>query len=225
MIEEFMFGVLPYLALGLFIAVPIFRAFSGGLRWTSRGDYQWTTRASGFFGKRKVGLSSMALHWGILILLISHILGLIGSLWGPVILVEVFHWLGLVGGIMFLYGLIAALAWRTLNPDLRSVSRAEDYIILVWLIVLTVIPLYQVVVVQTFGLSLVVGPWVKSVFMFEPDISYLSALTLLTKLHLSLSLLFFAYVPFTKMVHMWSFPFEYLFRPLISMRKLPRFIK
>ncbi|MCJ2541097.1 MAG: respiratory nitrate reductase subunit gamma, partial [Candidatus Thermoplasmatota archaeon] len=79
MIEEFMFGVLPYLALGLFFAVTFFRAFSGGLRWSARGDYQWTSMASGFFGKRKMGLSSVALHWGIFILLFSHILGLIGS--------------------------------------------------------------------------------------------------------------------------------------------------
>lgn len=214
-----MFGVLPYLALGLFIAVPIFRAFSGGFRWSARGDYKWTSMASGFFGKRKVGLSSVALHWGIIILLVTHILGLIGSLWGPEELIEVFHWVGLVGGIMFLYGLIAALVRRVFNVDMRSVSRAEDYILLVWLILITAIPLYQVIVVQTFGLSLVVGPWVKSIVMFQPDISNLSALTMLTKVHLSLSLLFFGYAPFTKLVHMWSYPFGYIIRPLISMRK------
>jgi nitrate reductase gamma subunit len=41
---------------------------------------------------------------------------------------------------------------------------------------------------------------------------------LLAKLHLIVNFVFFAYFPFTKLVHMLSYPFRYVTRPYISMR-------
>ena len=42
---------------------------------------------------------------------------------------------------------------------------------------------------------------------------------LINKLHIIVALCFFAYLPFTKLVHVVSFPFGYIARPFISMRK------
>ena len=42
---------------------------------------------------------------------------------------------------------------------------------------------------------------------------------LINKLHIIFALLFFAYLPFTKLVHVFSYPFKYMIRPFISMRR------
>ncbi|HJO76727.1 MAG TPA: hypothetical protein QF658_04135, partial [Pelagibacteraceae bacterium] len=33
-----------------------------------RGDYLWTTRSTGFFGRASIGPASLCLHWGLIIL-------------------------------------------------------------------------------------------------------------------------------------------------------------
>jgi nitrate reductase gamma subunit len=38
------------------------------------------------------------------------------------------------------------------------------------------------------------------------------------KLHIIVAMLFFAYFPFTKLVHVFSYPFGYFTRSFISMR-------
>ncbi|MDP7547368.1 MAG: respiratory nitrate reductase subunit gamma, partial [Alphaproteobacteria bacterium] len=57
------------------------------------------------------------------------------------------------------------------------------------------------------------------VFKLQPDISMIVGVPLVNKLHLIVALLFFAYLPFTKLVHIFSYPFGYIARPFISMRK------
>ncbi len=42
---------------------------------------------------------------------------------------------------------------------------------------------------------------------------------LINKLHIIVALCFFAYFPCTKLVHVISYPFGYITRPFISMRK------
>src|SRR3972149_6110198 len=112
MIEQFFFGVLPYLALLLFFGVPIYRAYRREVAWSARGEFSWTTRASGFFGKRGLGAAVILLHWDLFLVIIAHVLGLIGILWGPLILLDIFHWMGLAGGMVLFPGLLIALAPR-----------------------------------------------------------------------------------------------------------------
>jgi nitrate reductase gamma subunit len=47
----------------------------------------------------------------------------------------------------------------------------------------------------------------------------IAGVPLINKLHIIFALLFFAYLPFTKLVHIFSYPFGYITRPFISMRR------
>jgi nitrate reductase gamma subunit len=98
-------------------------------------------------------------------------------------------------------------------------STPDDYIILLFLIIISGIGLYQSAVELVFGLSYSVGPWLGSIVRFQPDVSMIAGAPLANKLHIIFALLFFAYLPFTKLVHIFSFPFGYISRPFISMRK------
>lgn len=208
--DKFFFEVYPYIVLSLFVAVPIIRRRFGGFR--------FSTRASGFFERPSMGIAAIALHWGIITLFFAHLCGFIGGLITSAEWVDVFHWVGLVAGIATLYGLSLAFLRRVVVPEMRATSQVDDYLVLVLLITIVITGIYPVIADKTFGLSYTVAPWVKSILTFSPDVGAVGGLALINKLHLVISMTFFAYFPFTKMVHIWTVPLGYLIRPYQSMR-------
>ena len=226
MLDNFLFIGLPYITIALFFGVLIYRGFSGMMSghrgkwdWTARGDYLWTTRSTGFFGRASIGPASLCLHWGIIILFFAHIIGLIGGAYNLASWVDFFRWAGLGAGILFSYGIVWALARRIFIPQVKAMSTPDDYVILVFLIIIAGIGLYQSAVEMVFGISYSVGPWIGSIFRLQPDVSMISGAPLINKLHVIFALGFFAYLPFTKLVHIISFPFGYITRSFISMRR------
>ena len=224
--DNFFFIGLPYITVIMFFGGIIYRGFSGSMsrhrgKWdlSVRGDYLWTTRSTGFFGRASIGPASLCLHWGILILFVTHVVGLIGGAYKLVSWVDFFRWVGLGAGILFLYGIIWAFWRRMTIPQVRAMSTPDDYIILLFLITISGFGLYQSAIELVFGISYSVGPWIGSIFRLQPDISMISGAPLINKLHIISALIFFAYLPFTKLVHIFSYPFGYITRPFISMRK------
>jgi nitrate reductase gamma subunit len=212
--DEFFFSVLPYIALTLFIVVPIVRHRFGGFR--------WTTRASGFFERPGMGIAAMALHWGIFILFVGHLLGFIGGLATQAAWVDAFHWIGVVGGILAFYGFTLALVRRIVVREMRAVSQVDDYVVLVLLTAISFTGLYPVLADKSFGLSYTVGPWLGDILLLRPEVGAMAGLALISKIHIILAFTFLAYFPFTKMVHMWTVPLGYLWRPYQTMRTYRR---
>ncbi len=212
--DEFFFVVFPYIALTLFIVVPIVRRHFGA--------FSWTTRASGFFERPSMGIASLAIHWGLLVLIIGHILGLIGGLAVAAGWVDLFHWIGLAGGVIAFYGFCLALTRRIMVRELRATSRSDDYLVLGLLIVIAFTGLYPVIADKSFGLSFTVGPWVRDIFTLSPEVGGMAGLATISKLHIIFVFTFLAYFPFTKLVHMWTLPLAYLVRPYQTMRRYRR---
>ena len=224
--DNFFFIGLPYITITLFFGGIIYRGFSGMMSehrgkwdWTVRGAYLWTTRSTGFFGRASIGPASLCLHWGIIILFFAHLIGLIGGAYNINSWVGFFRWAGLFAGILFFYGIVWALVRRILIPQVKAMSTPDDYIILVLLILIAGIGLYQSAVELVFGVSYLVGPWIGSIFKLQPDVSMIAGAPLINKLHVIFALCFFAYFPFTKLVHVVSYPFGYITRSFISMRR------
>ncbi len=224
--DNFFFIGLPYIAILLLFGGVTYRAFSGIIssyrtEWdpSVRGDYLWTTRSTGFFGRASIGPTSLCLHWGIIILFFAHLIGMIGGAFGFSSWVAFFRWAGLFAGILFSYGILWALVRRVIIPQVKAMSTPDDYIILIFLIIIAGLGLYQSAVELVFGLSYSVGPWIGSILILQPDVSMIAGAPFINKLHIVLALLFFAYLPFTKLVHVFSYPFGYITRSFISMRK------
>lgn len=223
--NNFFFIGFPYIALVLFFGGTIYRGlggFKGALRgkwnWSARGDFQWTTRSTGFFGRASIGPAALSLHFGILILFVAHLVGYVGGVFNLSSWVDFFRWAGMFAGILFLYGVAWALGRRIVIPQLRAMSIAEDYIVLILLMIIAGLGLYQSSVKLIFGVSYSVGPWLASIFKLQPDASLIAGAPLINKLHIISALIFFGYLPFTKLVHLCSYPFRYIHRPYISVR-------
>ncbi len=204
-------GVYPYVAFTLFFAVPVIRMVFR--------PYSFTTRASGLFNRRIQGYAMHLFHWGILAVLLGHIAGFVGgSLDLDAWVDPVFYWLALIGGLMTLAGSVIALVRRIVVPEVRAMSQADDYLVLVFLIAILVIALFQVVFQETFGFVYAVAPWFASIWAFSPDPELMEGASLLTQVHVFLALTLFAYFPFTKLVHFWTLPVNYFVRPYQLMR-------
>ena len=68
MFDNFFFIALPYIALLSLIGGTAYRAFTGlktafrgRLTWGARGDFLWTTRSTGYFGRASIGPEDEAL--------------------------------------------------------------------------------------------------------------------------------------------------------------------
>jgi nitrate reductase gamma subunit len=226
MSDNFFFIGLPYITIIVFFGGIIYRGFSRALSghrgkwdWTVRGDYLWTTRSTGFFGRASIGPASLCLHWGVLILFVAHLVGFVGGAYNFAAWVEFFRWVGLAGGILFLYGAVWALVRRIVIPQVKAMSTPDDYMVLLFLIAIDGLGLYQAAVELVFGISYSAGPWLGSIIALQPDVTMIAGAPLTNKLHIIVSLIFFAYFPFTKLVHAGSYPFGYISRSFISMRR------
>ena len=208
--HEFLWGVFPYICAALFFVVPIIRMVYR--------PFGWSTRASGVFGRKLLGVASLALHWGIFLIFTGHLAGLIGGLLGLGSWITFFYWTGLVGGLLALAGSILALGRRMTNPEVRAMSQPDDYIVHLFLITIISLALYQVLAHQIFGIAYGAAAWFASLWRFSPQPELMVSASLLTKLHVFLALSFLAYFPFTKLVHFWTYPLNYATRPLQSVR-------
>ena len=210
----------------MFLGGIIYRSFSGIMgryrgKWdlSVRGDYLWTTRSTGFFGRASIGPASLCLHWGLIILFVSHLIGFIGGSYNYGSWIEFFKWVGLGGGIIFLYGASWAFLRRIFIPQVKAMSTPDDYIMLLLLILIAALGVYQSAIEMVFGVSFLAGPWIASIFKLQPDVSAISAAPLINKLHIIICIFIFClYFPFTKLVHFASYPFGYINRPYVSMR-------
>jgi nitrate reductase gamma subunit len=208
--NDFLWGVYPYLCIILFFAVPVIRMITR--------PFSWSTRASSMFGRRLLGVASLLLHWGLFLVLAGHLAGLIGGVLGSEGAIAFFYWSGLVGGFMVLAGSVTALYRRVTSPSVRAMSQPDDYIVHLFIIAIVGLALYQVIVHRIFGVAYTASSWAASLWTLHPQPGLMASVSLITKLHILLALTFFAYFPFTKLVHFWTFPINYFVRPNLSMR-------
>jgi nitrate reductase gamma subunit len=63
-----------------------------------------------------------------------------------------------------------------------------------------------------------VSPWFRSLFYFSPKIDSMAAAPLAFQIHTLVGMVLFVIWPFTRLVHAFTAPIHYLFRPYIVYR-------
>ncbi|MFD6096943.1 respiratory nitrate reductase subunit gamma [Nocardiopsis flavescens] len=223
--DLFLWGILPYIVLVVVV---------GGLLWRYRYDrFGWTTRSSELYESRLLRIGSPLFHFGVLVVVVGHAVGLlVPEAWTQALGVSdtLYHVtalsLGLVAGVCTLAG-IALLVWRrrTSGP-VFSATTANDkamYLVLV-LAILTGLGMtvYFAGVEVAGGHSQdyreTVSPWFRSLWILSPDVAAMAAAEVPYRVHALMGLALFALLPFTRLVHMFSAPVGYLFRPYVLYR-------
>jgi nitrate reductase gamma subunit len=220
-VNTLLFVILPYVAIVLFV---------GGHLWRYRYDrFGWTTRSSQLYESRLLRLGSPLFHFGILLVALGHIGGLlVPESWTDAagISEDQYHavafTVGTLAGVMTVVGLgILIYRRRTTGPVFSATTRNDKamYVLLAAVLLAGLVTTVQGNVTgHPHDYRLTVAPYFRSVFYLDPHAHLMAAAPLGFRVHVALAWLLFAVWPFTRLVHVFSAPLGYLTRPYIVYR-------
>ncbi|MFJ9744972.1 respiratory nitrate reductase subunit gamma [Streptomyces chartreusis] len=215
-----LWGVLPYVAFALLVA---------GLVWRHRYDrFGWTTRSSQVHESRLLNIASPAFHYGILFVLVGHLVGLfVPASWTDSLGVSehTYHLLSLYGGTaagaLTVAGIVLLIYRRRTNAPVFRATTANDklmYVVLLGAIVLGMVAKLTHVSGDGYDYRQSIAPWARSLFTLQPDLDRMAGVPVLYQIHAVVGMALIALVPYTRLVHMFSAPVQYLFRPYLVYR-------
>jgi nitrate reductase gamma subunit len=218
--ELYVWLVLPYASLAIFLV---------GHWWRYRYDQLgWTSRSTQLLEGRLLAWGSTMFHYGALAVIGGHVVGILipAHVTGSVGISEsLYHRLsGYAGGAAGLVCLLgyAILAFR--RAEVRRVRVTTTILDVVVFVLLGALILLGEG--MTFGYQIVghgydyratVGPWFRSIWV-DPRPSLMARAPVWYQLHAALPWLLYAVWPFSRLVHVWSYPLQYLGRPYILYR-------
>lgn len=214
--SNFLFGIYPYIAITVMVMASIARY--------ERDPFTWKSRSSQLLRKRQFIAGSVLFHVGVLMIFAGHLVGLLTP-------IQLFDMLGVshgakqlmailaggVAGMMALVGGMLLLHRRLFDPRIRANSSIADTGIMVLLMAQLLLGLASIVV----SLGHLDGEEMVKFMNWAQGIIYLRAgaadyimdVHWLFKAHILLGLTIFLIFPFTRLVHMFSAPVRYLWRP------------
>ncbi|MCU7729085.1 respiratory nitrate reductase subunit gamma [Actinoplanes sp. KI2] len=213
--------VLPYACLTVFVA---------GHIWRWRHDqFGWTTHTSQLLENRLLRLGSPLFHLGAFGVIGGHAMGLLIPAW----LTEkagvpegLYHFVsvsaGTVTGVMLVAGLALLIARRFVSGRVRRATTTMDRILYVFLAAMVVLGMAATVGKNLLGGGYdyreTIAVWFRGIFWFRPHTELMTGAPLVYRLHAIGGFLFLALWPFTRLVHVWSAPLAYLWRPYVLYR-------
>lgn len=220
--EILLWVVLPYVTIAVFVT---------GTLWRYRYDkFGWTTRSSQLYERRLIRIASPIFHIGILAVVVGHVIGLlIPESWTDAanISEDTYHLMavgiGFVAGACTLFG-VAMLIYRrrTVGPVFIATTRNDKtmYVFLVAAICLGLLTtiIGSGVLGDGYNYRETVSPWFRSIFLLSPKPELMAEALPSFQVHAVAGMLLFLVWPFTRLVHAFSAPLGYLFRPYVVYR-------
>jgi nitrate reductase gamma subunit len=219
--ELYVWLVLPYVSLSVFIV---------GHWWRYRRDqFGWTSRSTQLLESRLLAWGSTLFHYGALAVIGGHVVGILvpASVTGRFGISETtYHHLsgyaGGAAGIVCLAGFGILAFRRTKVRRIRATTSISDVIVFVLLGLLILLGDGQTLGYNVFGSGYdyrqTVGPWFRTLF-YDPQPSLMASAPIAYQVHAALPWLLYAVWPFSRLVHAWSYPLQYLGRPYILYRR------
>ena len=212
MIDTLLFVVFPYLAIFACIFGSIYRIRTAPLTYSSL--------SSQFLENKGLLWGSLPWHIGITLILLAHILAfMFPGLWQSIMshhsVLMAVESIGLGLSFLCLFGLLVLAVRRLTSSKLQSVTSSMDLVV-VFLLLLQVGLGAAIAVHYRWGSSWCSGtttPYMWSIVTFQPDLSHITDLPILVKAHIVGAWIFLLVIPFSRLIHMFAVPIEYLFRP------------
>ncbi|MDA8368693.1 MAG: respiratory nitrate reductase subunit gamma [Nocardiopsaceae bacterium] len=215
----------------LWVAVPYacLAVFIIGHYWRYRYDkFGWTTRSSQLYERRLLRWGSPLFHFGILAVFLGHVMGLgIPKSWTEAVGVSegVYHFLAISIGAIAGFGTLVGMAVliyrrRTVGPVFSATTRMDKamYLVLAVVILLGLWNTLVANVVDYYDYREGLSVWFRHFFFLDPRPELMAAAPIGFQAHALTAFLLFALWPFTRLVHVFSAPIGYLWRPYIVYR-------
>lgn len=221
--DYFLWAVFPYLCLTIFVVGHIYRY--------NTDQFGWSAQSSEFLEKRQLKWGSLLFHWGIVFVFFGHVAGILV----PKVVYDtmgitphMYHMVAFsAGGVAGLATVIGGFLFFLRRSGTKRIRNTGNMNALFTLVILGAVVLvgFSATVGYTatggdFDYRASIGPWFRSLLYLSPKPGLMVGVPFGFQLHVFLAFLIFAIWPFTRLVHVWSLPLEYLRRKYIIYRKM-----
>ncbi len=208
-----LFVIFPYVAVLL--------AVVGSLNRFINNPFSISSLSSQFLESENLFWGSTLWHYGIIPTLLIHLAGftiprVMALMHSTPELLYLAEMGGKVLALMAFAGLITLIIRRIVTSRVRVVTTFIDWVVLVLLFNQILLGIWTAFFYRwgaTWFLH-TATPWVVSLATFRPQPEYVSVLPLVPKLHFLNALLLIALFPYSRLVHIATFPIAYLWRRL-----------
>jgi len=111
---------------------------------------------------------------------------------------------------------------RLLVPRVRATTSPVDYVALILLLIIIVTGVVPTLFINLLGhgydYRVTVAPWFRGLFSGSPNVATIANAPVVYQVHAASAWLIWAVWPFSRLVHAWSVPLWYLWRPYIVYR-------
>lgn len=205
--NQFLFGVYPYIALAVLLL--------GSLVRFDREQYTWKSDSSQLLRRGQLRLGSNLFHLGILGIFFGHLFGLLtpAAVWHAVGVSAAQKQMlaivaGGIAGVACALGLVLLLHRRLTIARVRNTSRPMDFAVL-WLLLAQVLlglgSIFFSLEHRDGAEMLKFMRWAQGIFTLDANAaSYIADVAWIFKAHIALGLTLFIVFPFSRLVHIWS---------------------
>lgn len=183
----------------------------------------WSAPSTEFFEKKWLRIGSPLFHWGIVLAFLGHVMGMIiprGFYLSLGIPDELYHLGAIFGGglagLMLVAGLIILLIRKITIDPVRSHATFADFFSVIALLIVAGMGTYMTIIYNTtvveYEYRTTIGPWFRSLFVFQPKYQLMGTVPMIFRIHIAAAFALFASIPFTRLVHFYSLPANYVDR-------------
>jgi len=219
-----LWAILPYVAVTTFVV---------GTWWRYRADqFGWTTSSTQLFEQRILGWAGPAFHYGALAAIGGHVIGLLipKSFTEAIGMSEsTYRWFsaiaGTLAGVVCVVGFFGLLYRRATNARVRRTTSRTDLFVYLLLVILIVLGCWLTIAHNLlaggnpYDYRETMSVWWRSLFTLQPDVDAALAAKTVYQVHAVVAWAFWALFPFSRLVHAWSIPLQYLGRPYVLYRR------
>jgi nitrate reductase gamma subunit len=222
--ETFLWIVLPYVAITIFIVGTIWRY--------RRDQFRWTSRSNQLLERRFLKWGSPLFHYGALAAIAGHVLGiLIPKTATNTINIDehAYHYIsaipGTIAGLASLLGLLILIYRRVRFRRIAVTTSYVDLVVYTLLLYLIATGLVDTVFHNAlasgngYDYRETVAIWFRGLFAFQDHARLMASVPLVYQIHVAAAWLIYALWPFSRLVHVWSIPLQYIGRPYILYRR------
>ncbi|MGO1509469.1 MAG: respiratory nitrate reductase subunit gamma [Actinomycetaceae bacterium] len=223
-LEVVLWVIVPYVALAAFVLGHIYRYRTD--------QFGWTTRSSQIYESKLLRIGSPMFHFGIIGIFFGHAVGLgIPKSWTDAVGLSnhTYHLMavtiGLAAAVACVGGLFLLIYRRRTNRRVFGATTVMDKAMYLMLTITIVAGVGATVVdsaIGSYDYRETISVWFRQFWTLQPDPSLMSGAPLLFQVHVFSAILLFALWPLTRLVHVFSAPVGYLWRPYIVYRSKGR---
>lgn len=220
-LENFFWVSFPYIMLTMFVVGHIYRY--------NVDQFGWSAKSSEFLEKKQLKWGSILFHYGIIFVFFGHVAGILipKAVYDAVgITTHMYHfgavWIGGLAGIATIIGILLLMIRRFTVKRIFIHSTYRDILVLI-LLTLTIVTGFVNTVWYTgrgvaFEYRETISPWFRGLLVLNPMPDLMRGAPLGFQIHIVSAFLLFGIWPFTRLVHVWSLPLEYLNRRFVVYR-------